>query len=166
MAQDLQTEQQKKEKQKEAIWQGAKFTLFSISAGLIPIASFELMYDIIGWKSWWATYLISLILSVIWNSTLNREFTFKAANNIPIAMTLVLVYYAAFTPASVFGGNALEAIGWNGTIVTGLMMLINFITEFLWDKFVVFRGQENTNKLAQRQAEKKAQKAAENSEQQ
>ena len=166
MAQDLQTEQQKKEKQKEAIWQGAKFTLFSISAGLIQIASFELMYDIIGWKSWWATYLISLILSVIWNFTLNREFTFKAANNIPIAMTLVLVYYAAFTPASVFGGNALEAIGWNGTIVTGLMMLINFITEFLWDKFVVFRGQENTNKLAQRQAEKKAQKAAENSEQQ
>ena len=160
MSQDLQTEQQKKEKRKETLWQSTKFTLFSISAGAIQIGSFELMYDVIAWKSWWATYLISLVLSVIWNFTLNREFTFKAANNVPIAMTLVLVYYAMFTPASVFGGNALEGIGWNGTIVTGLMMLLNFVTEFLWDKFVVFRGQENTNKLAKRQAEKKAQMLA------
>ena len=147
----------KQEKQKETAWQSLKFTLFSISAGVIQIGSFELMYDVIGWKSWWATYLISLVLSVIWNFTLNRQYTFKSANNVPLAMTLVLLYYAVFTPVSVFGGNALEGIGWNGTIVTGLMMLLNFITEFLWDKFVVFKGSENTNELAKRQAEKRAQ---------
>lgn len=146
---------EKQEKVKETLWQSAKFTLFSISAGLIQIASFELMYDIIGWKSWWATYLISLVLSVVWNFTFNRKFTFKSANNVPIAMSLVFLYYCAFTPTSVFGGNALEDIGWNGTIVTGIMMALNFVTEFLWCKFVVFRGQENTNELAKRQAEKK-----------
>ncbi|MBR4745529.1 MAG: GtrA family protein, partial [Clostridia bacterium] len=91
----------RKEKTKETLWQSAKFTLFSISAGLIQIGSFELMYDIIGWKSWWATYLISLVLSVVWNFTFNRKFTFKAANNIPIAMSLVFLYYCAFTPVSV-----------------------------------------------------------------
>ena len=151
----------KEEKRKETAWQSVKFTLFSISAGAIQIGSFELMYDIIGWRSWWATYLISLVLSVIWNFTFNREFTFKSSNNIPLAMSLVLAYYCVFTPISVFGGNALESAGWNGTIVTGLMMLLNFITEFVWDKFVVFRGSENTNKLAKRQAEKKALKQAE-----
>ena len=151
----------KKIKQKETAWQSAKFTLFSISAGLLQIGSFELMYDVIEWRSWWATYLISLVLSVTWNFTFNREFTFKSSNNIPLAMSLVLAYYCVFTPISVFGGNALESAGWNGTIVTGLMMLLNFVTEFVWDKFVVFRGSENTNKLAKRQAEKKALKQAE-----
>ena len=123
---------------KEKFLQVVKFTLFSLSAGIIQIGSFELMYTVIGWKSWWATYLISLTLSVLWNFTFNRKFTFKSASNIPLAMTLVVLYYCAFTPLSVFGGRALEGAGWDGTVVTIVMMLINFVTEFLWDKFVVF----------------------------
>lgn len=72
-------------------------------------------------------YLVAL--SVIWNFTFNRKFTFKSASNVPLAMTLVFLFYCAFAPASVFGGNALESIGWNGTLVTVLMMAINFVTE-------------------------------------
>lgn len=123
---------------KQKFLQFLKFLCFSISAGVIQIGSFELMYDVIGWKAWWATYLISLVLSIIWNFTFNRKFTFKSASNVPVAMILVLVYYCAFTPLSVFGGRALEGIGWNGTLVTAIMMVINFVTEFIWDKFVVF----------------------------
>lgn len=123
---------------KQKFFQFLKFLGFSISAGVIQIGSFELMYDVIGWRAWWATYLISLVLSVIWNFTFNRKFTFKSASNVPLAMTLVLLYYCAFTPVSVFGGNALEGIGWNGTLVTAMMMVLNFLTEFVWDKFIVF----------------------------
>ena len=114
------------------------FALFSLSAGIIQILSFECLYHWIGWNNWWATYLISLTLSVIWNFTFNRKFTFKSSSNVPIAMTLVLLYYVAFTPISVFGGNALEGVGWNGTIVTVIMMLLNFGTEFFFDKYVTF----------------------------
>ncbi len=123
-----------------------KFTAFSISAGVIQILSFELLYNWIGWKIWWPCYLISIVLSVVWNFTFNRKFTFKSANNVPLAMTLALLFYCAFVPLSVFGGGALENIGWNGTLVTLLMMVINFVLEFLWDKFVVFNDKV-TNKI-------------------
>ena len=55
-------------------------------------------------------------------------------------MLLVLAYYAVFTPASVFGGQALKDLGWNGTLVEAIMMVINFVTEFIWQKFVVFNS--------------------------
>ena len=115
-----------------------KFLCFSLSAGVIQLASFTLLYNVIAWKNWWATYLISVVLSVLWNFTFNRKFTFASAGNVPLAMALVTVYYCAFIPVSMFGGNALEAAGWNGTLVTLLMMVANFATEFVWDKFVVF----------------------------
>lgn len=120
-----------------------KFTLFSISAGIIQLAVSELMYDLIG-INYWVSYLTALILSVIWNFTFNRKFTFKSANNVPFAMFLVLCYYAVFTPASTLWGNAMEKAGVAGVLVTIFSMLINFITEFLWQKFVVFRNSENS----------------------
>lgn len=131
------TEESKKSKKKQ-LWEMFKFLCFSFSAGVIQIVSFELMYSWIGWNQWWACYLISLTLSVIWNFTFNRKFTFKSSSNVPVSMLFVLLYYCAFTPISVFGGNALEGIGWNGTLVTFLMMVLNFVTEFVFDKFVVF----------------------------
>ena len=118
------------------------FTGFSISAGVIQLLSFTVLYEWGAWLKWWPAYLISIVLSVIWNFTFNRKFTFRAANNVPVAMLLVVIYYAAFIPASVFGGNALEA-AWGekfGIAVTVLMMVLNFITEFLWDKFIVFNN--------------------------
>jgi len=138
---------------KKELWRTIKFTLFSISAGAIQLLSFAILYEWTHWLAWWPAYLISVILSVIWNFTFNRKFTFKSANNVPKAMALVLLYYCAFTPASVFGGNALEA-AWGsqyGIVVTILMMLINFVTEFLWDRFVVFRGSVDTNDVAQKE---------------
>lgn len=129
---------EKKISRKKQFFEFLKFVGFSISAGVIQILSFELLYDLIGWKEWWACHLISLTLSVVWNFTFNRKFTFKSASNVPLAMSFVILYYCAFTPASVFGGNALKGIGWNGTLVEAIMMLINFLTEFVWDKFVVF----------------------------
>ena len=109
---------------------------------LIQLLSFTVLYEWGAWLKWWPAYLISIVLSVIWNFTFNRKFTFRAANNVPVAMLLVVIYYAAFIPASVFGGNALEA-AWGekfGIAVTVLMMVLNFITEFLWDKFIVFNN--------------------------
>lgn len=123
---------------KAEILQFLKFLAFSLSAGIIQLLSFELLYNWTNALPWWPSYLISIILSVIWNFTFNRKFTFKSASNVPISMTLALCFYVMFIPVSVFGGDALETSGWNGTLVTILMMIINFILEFFWDKFIVF----------------------------
>lgn len=133
---------------KQQFLQILKFTGFSISAGVIQLVSFGAMCDWTGWLPWWPAYLISVALSVIWNFTFNRKFTFAAANNVPLAMGLVLIYYCAFIPLSVFGGDAIAAkLDENlGILVTFLMMVINFITEFVWDKFIVF-NQKVTDKI-------------------
>lgn len=146
--QDEEVLQEAKPTKKQQFLQILKFTGFSISAGAIQLLSFSILYEWTACLPWWPSYLISIILSVIWNFTFNRKFTFKAANNIPLAMTLVLIYYAAFTPASAFGGDALEKL-WGpdfGILVTVLMMVINFVTEFVWDKFIVF-NEKVTDKI-------------------
>ena len=123
-----------------------KFTLFSISAGIIEIVLFTLLDKFTGWN-YWPKYLIALIASVIWNFTLNREYTFKSANNVPIAMIKVAIFYAIFTPVSTIVGNYLaENLGWNDILVTLLNMACNFILEYLYDKYVVFRGSIDTKK--------------------
>ncbi|MBQ8468383.1 MAG: GtrA family protein [Clostridia bacterium] len=141
MEQTTQENKHKEEKNK-TIWQAVKFTLFSISAGVVQVLSFTVLNEWIirdiGQKYGWS-YFISLILSVLWNFTFNRKFTFKSANNIPIAMLEVLAYYAVFTPLSIWWGVALESAHWNEYIILGLTMIVNFITEFLWSKYVVFR---------------------------
>ena len=144
----LEKENEKKKKlDKAEIFRILKFVGFSISAGVIQIASFEILYHAINWF-WWPSYLISIILSVIWNFTFNRKFTFQSANNVYIAMAWTLLYYVAFIPISVFGGNELENIGWHGTLVTALMMLLNFVTEFAWQRYFVFRKSINTKPLS------------------
>ena len=126
------------------------FTVFSISAGVIQFVSTGVLSTWTGWIPYWIGYLIGLVLSVVWNFTFNRKFTFKAANNVPLAMGLVVVYYCAFTPLSTFGADAIvdawksaAGAGWNDSyemVITAAMMILNFITEFLWDKFVVFNA--------------------------
>lgn len=142
VSEEVEQDKQKKEmspKLKQFI-QILKFTGFSISAGAIQILSFAILYDWTHWLPWWPAYLISLTLSVIWNFTFNRKFTFKSAANVPLAMGLVVIYYCMFTPVSVFGGDAMTAaIGQElGIVTTVVMMIINFATEFIWDKFIVF----------------------------
>ena len=129
---------------KKELFRTIKFTLFSISAGLIEIVLYELLAHFTNW-SYWPCYLIALVASVIWNFTLNRNYTFKSATNVPIAMTKVFIYYLIFTPLSTIGGNYLaESLKWNGTIVTLLNMIINFITEYLYDRFIVFGNSIDT----------------------
>ena len=128
-----------------------KFLFFSISAGLIEIVSFALLNETLGWP-YWPCYLIALILSVLWNFTLNRRYTFRSANNVPIAMAMVFLFYLIFTPASTLLGNWLaETVGWNEYLVTGLNMAMNFVLEFLYDRFFVFRDSIDTNALAKKE---------------
>ena len=142
------------EKKKELI-RSLKFLLFSISAGAIQILSFTLLNELLH-LPYWVSYLIALVLSVIWNFTLNRRFTFRAANNVPVAMLKVAAYYAVFTPLSTLLEKYLtDTVGWNEYLVTFINMVLNFVTEYLFDTFVVFRGSIDTNDLAKKEAEEK-----------
>ena len=125
-------------KDKQEIWRAIKFLLFSASAGIIEIGSFALLNELTNW-SYWPCYLIALVLSVLWNFTLNRKYTFKSAANVPVAMLKVAAYYAVFTPLTTIGGNYLaENLGWNDYLVTGINMALNLITEFLFQRYVVY----------------------------
>ena len=127
-------------------WRVVKFTLFSISAGLIQIGSFTLMNELLS-LPYWVCYLTALVLSVLWNFTLNRKFTFKSTANVPIAMAKVAAYYAVFTPLSTLLGDFLVTrLGWNEYLVTALNMLLNFSTEFLYQRFYVFGKSVDTAK--------------------
>lgn len=154
---------------KAEILQFIKFALFSASAGIIQAGSFTLMNEVllkldfiqnamqnnptfgkIMENEYGPIYLIALILSVIWNFTFNRKFTFKSANNIPVAMLKVLGYYAVFTPVSVVLGNYFTAkyasFGGIEYVVLAITMITNMLTEFLFDKFVVFREPKKEEK--------------------
>ncbi len=154
-------------KSKGGVWQFIKFALFSASAGIIQVLSFTLMSEVIiklpflqnlmetnqtfakiMSNEYGPMYLIALLLSVIWNFTFNRKFTFKSAANVPIAMLKVLAFYCVFTPVSTLLGNYFTAKYADVTainyIVLACTMACNMITEFLYDKFVVFKGSENT----------------------
>ena len=129
-----------------------KFVAFSASAGVIQALSFVLMEELLHWTHWVA-YLISLILSVLWNFTLNRKFTFYSAGNVPVAMLKVAVFYAVFTPLSTWWTAVLtgESVGWNEYLVLALTMATNFVTEYLYDRFVVFGKTLDTAKKEPRE---------------
>ena len=132
-------------KNQEAV-RAVKFALFSASAGLIQIGSFTLFNEVFRW-SYWICYLLSLILSVLWNFTLNRKYTFRSAANVPIAMAKVAAFYAVFTPLSTLMGNWLVGdLGWNEYLVTGINMALNFVTEFLYQRWFVFGKSIDTAK--------------------
>ncbi len=128
---------------KNAIFQMVKFTLFSISAGVIQLGTYAVFSEVFRWGHWLA-YLVSLILSIVWNFTFNRRYTFKSAANVPAAMTKLFGFYAVFTPVSTWIGHLAVSVGINNYLVEILTMLANFILEFLFCKFVVYWKQENT----------------------
>ncbi len=136
-----------KTKRKE-ITRVALFVMFSASAGVIEMGSFALLNELTMW-SYWPCYLIALVLSVIWNFTLNRRFTFRSTTNVPRAMGLVALYYCVFTPATTLLGNYLaEALLWNEYLVTGINMALNISTEYVYDRFVVFGKSVDTRTSA------------------
>lgn len=132
---------------KKELLRSLKFVLFSISAGVIQVVSFTVMEELLH-VTHWVSYLVSLVLSVIWNFTLNRKFTFCSANNVPVAMTLVALFYLVFTPLSTWWTAVLTGPDflWNEYLVLALTMLSNFVLEYLYDRFVVFGKSIDTAK--------------------
>ena len=126
-----------------------KFVLFSASAGIIQVIGFSLLNELLH-LNYWVSYLISLTLSVLWNFTLNRKFTFHSAANVPIAMAKVAGFYLVFTPLSTWWTAALTepayGIMWNEYLVLAITMLTNFVTEYLFDRFLVFGSSIDTAK--------------------
>lgn len=128
---------------KQNIIQVIKFALFSASAGIIQILTFTLLTELTDLEYMFC-YLPALILSVLWNFTVNRKFTFKSANNIPIAMLKVALFYCVFTPLSTWWGKELTALGVNDYIVEIGTMAVNLVTEYLYCRFFVYRNSMNT----------------------
>ena len=128
-----------------SLWQVIKFTLFSISAGVIQTVSFTLFNELLHW-AYWLAYLFSLVLSIVWNFTFNRRYTFKSAVNIPLAMAKLFGFYAVFTPVSTYLGQLAANARVNEYVVFILTMLSNLMLEFLFCKLVVYKNQENTRK--------------------
>ena len=121
-------------------WRFIKFALFSASAGIIEIGAFALLNELTQWP-YWPCYLIALLLSILWNFTLNRKFTFRSVANVPVAMLKVLAFYAVFVPATTLLGSYLaDTLHWNEYLVTGINMGLNFVTEYLYQKYVVYAG--------------------------
>ncbi len=130
---------------KQRIIQFLKFLGFSASAGVIQIAVDTLLFEVLHLEAW-LSYLVALVASVLWNFTLNRKFTFKSAANVPIAMLKVACYYLVFTPLTTVLQYRLTGLGVHNFIVLAGNMLLNVVTEYLFCRFVVYRGQENTQK--------------------
>ena len=140
------------EKKKE-FWRAVKFVLFSASAGIIEIVVFALLNELLR-LPYWLSYLAALAASVLWNFPLTRKFTFQSANNVPKAMLQVALFYAVFTPLSTLLEHVLtEKLGWNEYLATAINMGLNLITEYLYDRYVVFRDSIDTNERAKKQAE-------------
>lgn len=145
-----------------------KFLLFSISAGVIQVVSYTLLHeftrldeltalDEIFGNEYGLTYFIALFLSVLWNFTFNRKFTFKSAANVPVAMAKVLAFYVVFAPLSIWWTVRLTEAGWNGYLVLALTMIVNFVTEFIYNRFVVYRNDMYTNEQGQKEMERSRQ---------
>ncbi len=148
--------EKKKLTPKQNFIQVVKFVLFSCGAGIIQLLTFTLMNEVFHWN-YWVSYLIALVLSVLYNFTVNRRYTFKSASNVPIAMLLVFAFYAAFTPYSTWLTDFLTVKkGLNEYLVLFICMVQNLTLEFLWNRFVVYRKSMNSNKLAQKDGEKAA----------
>ena len=121
-----------------------KFLFLSISAGLIQMGTFTILNEGTN-LDYWVSYLIALILSVLWNFTLNRKFTFRSSNNVPVAMFKVACYYLVFTPLTTWLEDYLTSFGINEYLVTAINMVLNFITEFLYQRYYVFKDSIDSN---------------------
>ena len=138
---------------KETLIQILKFVAFSMGAGIIQIVSYTIIHELTDCVHWKA-YLPSLILSVLYNFTVNRKFTFKSATNVPIAMLKVALFYCVFTPVSLYLGQLAENVGINNYIVEAVTMACNLVTEYLFCRFVVYRNSMNTNDIAEKDKSK------------
>ncbi len=144
----------KAEKNKETA-RVVKFVLFSASAGIIEAVAMVLCEEVLKIPGHWVCYTIALILSVLWNFTFNRKFTFQSAENVPKAMLLVFLFYVPFAPFTIWNEHFLADVnGWNEYVVLAINMALNLSLEYLWDNFVVYRNSKDTNDIAKKKQEK------------
>ena len=160
---------------KDNALQAIKFALFSASAGIIQIGSFTILNELILPNlhienetvmnilsaEYGVCYLVALTLSVLWNFTFNRKFTFKSATNVPVAMLKIFAFYCVFTPIStIIGETVMSHTSWEFAeyIVLVCTMMTNMVTEFLYCRFVVYKNSMNTNDLAKKEKEENATK--------
>ena len=137
--------------EKTELMRSIKFVLFSISAGIVQLVSFTILNELVGIRQEWISYLVALTLSVLWNFTFNRRYTFQSASNVPKAMALVALFYLVFAPASTYLEKFLiDGQGWNEYLVTLINMVLNLALEFPYQRFVVFRNSIDTNKRAKK----------------
>jgi len=136
-----------------------KFVLFSASAGIIETVAMILCEEVIKIPGHYVCYTIALVLSILWNFTFNRKFTFQSAENVPKAMLLVFLFYIPFAPFTIWLEHILaDTNGWNEYVVLGINMALNLSLEYLWDSKVVYRNTKDTNEIAMK---KKAKEEAE-----
>ena len=141
-------EENKSGKSRKEIIRAIKFALVSASAGIVEIGVFTVMNEFTGLK-YWPCYLTALVASVVWCFTINRRYTFKSTKNVPRAMAMVFAFYLVFTPATTILGNYLaETLHWNEYLVTGINMALNLSLEYLYDTFIVYRGEMDNNDIA------------------
>ncbi len=153
---------QQKITKKQTLVQTLKFAAFSMGAGVIQTVTFTVLNEALH-LDYWLAYLPALILSVLFNFTVNRKFTFKSAANVPVAMLKVAGFYCVFTPLSTWGGEALDTwlkatvpaiASWNEYIVLALTMILNLVTEYLFCRFFVYKNSMYTNKEGIKEMEK------------
>ena len=132
---------------KKNLWQMLKYAIFSVSAGVIQTGSFILLYNVLLQEKWYSfAYIVSLALSVLWNFTLNRKYTFQAVVNVPIAMLKVAAFYVVYAPLSAWWMDYFTGIGWNEYVVQIGTMLVNFVLEYIYQRFFVFGKSLDTAK--------------------
>jgi hypothetical protein len=59
-------------------------------------------------------------------------------------MTQLGIYYLIFTPLSTWWGDALVGLGMSDYIVLGGTMVVNLITEYCVNRFIIYRTSMNT----------------------
>ena len=168
--------EEKKQKRKTLV-QAIKYACCTASAGVIEIVSYTVLYEVlpidkavmidfithVELRNFVST-LIALTLSILWNFTINRKFTFKSAGNVGRAMFLAFLFYVPFFPfklwfngympsylaagaASAAGVTVVEYLEKHVIInyaVEVCTMLINGVLEFCWQKFVIYRKEEGS----------------------
>lgn len=154
-----QAEKNAKKEKRKGVMQFIKYALCAASAGIIQIVLFSILQAVIPQSGKTIRFIVedmdlvtfisttvALCASILWNFTFNRKFTFKDAGNVPKAMLLAFLFYVPFYPFQTWYVHTIKSLllgplstQASGIIAEGSVMVINFVLEFVWQKFVVFR---------------------------
>ena len=157
---DAEEEKAAKKEKRKTLFQIIKYAICTASAGLIEFITFTIltktpilssMANEKVWfftennLAWFVATAIALFLSIVWNFTINRKFTFKSAGNVPRAMSLAFLFYVPFFPFKLwFNSYMPEHLGVDSLLIEVITMLINGVLEFCWQKFVIYRKEQDT----------------------